>query len=265
VISAARLLPNVDAAGLDAWPRRSDTGAHDLLEHGAGGSIRNVKALVADDNAKTGHFTANVLREQGHTVEECWTGADALRLLRLGGHALVVLDVALGDSDGFAVTREAREIGVRAPILMLGATTNVKDRVHGLESGADDFMVKPFAMEEFLARVRALLRRRGDRATLTVGALVVDRVRGTAALGGRPLRMTTRELAVLLYLMDRQGELVTRIELLAGVWDAAFEASSNAIDVHLCHVRAKLGDQAWMIETVRGKGYRFRSERRAVA
>ena len=144
---------------------------------------------------------------------------------------------------------------------MLGATTSVNDRVRGLDSGADDFLISPFAVEEFRARVRALLRRQAGPRKLVCGELEVDRVEPCAKLAGRRLPCTARELAVLVCLAERQGEIVTRMELLVGITDAAVDSASNAVNVHLCHLRSKLGEHAWMIQTVRGRGYRIRSRR----
>ena len=220
-----------------------------------------VKVLVAENDEKVGHFVAQLLRDDGHIVEECWTGAGALRLSRLGAYSLLILDSALSDPDGFAVSREVRQLGIHTPILMLGTATDVSDRVRGLESGADDFLVEPFAVPEFLARVHALLRRQGTPGRFVCGALEVDCTEALALLGGRRLHCTARELAILAHLARRREQVVTRAELLAEVWDDAYEGGTKAIDVHVCHLRASLGDHAWMIETVRGKGYRLRARR----
>jgi DNA-binding response OmpR family regulator len=222
-----------------------------------------MKALVAEDNAKVGHFVAQIFREEGYAVDECWTGADALRLIRVARYDILVLDAALADIDGFALCRELRRQRLGAPILMVGANTNVKDRVRGLDSGADDFLVKPFAVEEFRARVHALLRRRMAFRTLRGGDLQIDRSEGSATLGGERLKLTGRELAMLAYLLERPDKVVTRMELLASIWEASFDEESKALDVHLCHLRAKLGEHRWMIETVRGRGYRLRTRQEA--
>jgi DNA-binding response OmpR family regulator len=221
------------------------------------------RILVAIHNEKVGHFVASALREHRHVVDECWTGADALRQLDLAGpHLLVaVVDAALGDMDGFAVSSEARRRGVRTLILMLGATESVKERVRGFTSGADDFLSKPFVMDELLARVHALLRRSVGHRPIVCGELEVDLLTGRATLAGQELHCTARELAVLVYLAEHRDEPVTRLELLAAVWGSSFDPSSNAIHVLLTHLRGKLGGYAWMIETIRGKGYRLRSQR----
>jgi two-component system OmpR family response regulator len=222
-----------------------------------------MKALVAEDNAKVGHFVAQVLREQGHLVDECWTGTDALRLVRAGPYDLVVIDAGLTDIDGFAVVRTARRDGVYAPMLMLGVNAGPKDRALGLESGADDFLTKPFAVEELLARSRALLRRRALPRRLVCGDLTLDRIDCTVTLAGSKIHATAREFAILVYLAGRPDRVVTRLELVANLWDASYQGGTNGIDVHLSHLRAKLGPYRWMIKTVRGKGYRLRPRREA--
>jgi CheY-like chemotaxis protein len=151
-----------------------------------------MRALVAEHTEKVGHCVSQILRNEGHIVEECWRGSDALRMVRQTGYDLLVVD-ALADLDGFEVSRETRKQGVLTPILMLGASKDVRDRVRGLDSGADDFMTKPFEVEEFVARVRALLRRRIDRRQLVCGELVIDRVDSSATLAGERLRCTARE------------------------------------------------------------------------
>jgi DNA-binding response OmpR family regulator len=220
------------------------------------------RILVAMHQEKVGHFVASALRERRHVVDECWTGADALRLLALDRpHVVVaVVDAALADMDGFAVIGEARRRGARTRVLMLGATKSVKERVRGFESGADDFLSKPFVMDELLARVHALLRRTVGHRTIVCGELGVDRFAARATLAGQELQCTARELAVLVYLAEHKDGVVTRQELLEGIWGSSADGGSNAIDVHLFHLRRKLGKHAWMIQTIRGKGYRLRSQ-----
>ncbi len=223
------------------------------------------KVLLAEQDEKVGRCVAGALHEHGYVVDECWTSADALRLIELGGYHLVVIDAALARLDGFAVCRQARGRGVVMPIFVLGAGHRLEERILAFESGADEVLVQPFVMEELLARVRALLRRSlgyATTSTIVCGDLELNRLNGTATLAGQRLRCTARELAVLAYLAERQGQSVTRTDLLVGVWSDSFERDSNTLDVHLCHLRGKLGSHAWMIETVRGKGYRLRSERK---
>jgi DNA-binding response OmpR family regulator len=220
-----------------------------------------VRALVAQEDEKIGHLVAHLLRGEGQLVEECWRSTDALRLMRLGGYGLVVLDTALSPVDGFTVCREARGLGLTAPILMLGASTNIDDRVRGLESGADDFLDTPFAPEELLARVRALLRRQTNPVKVEYGGVEVDRLDRRVTVAGENVRLTAREFSLLVCLADGKGAVVTRAALLAALCDGSSESRSNAVDVHLCHLRAKMGPHAWRIETVRGKGFRLRRRR----
>jgi DNA-binding response OmpR family regulator len=217
------------------------------------------RVLVAVPNEKLGHFVSRALREQAYVVDQCASGSEAIRRLQLGGiHvALAVVHAALPDLDGFAVSCEARRRRLPTPILLLGATEAVEERVRGLSSGADDVLSQPLVVEELVARVRALLRRSLVDRTLVCGELEVNRL-GRATLAGRDLRCTARERDVLAYLAEHRDELVTRLELLAAVWGSSGDGGS--VDVHLSHLRTKLGSHAWMIETVRGKGYRLRSE-----
>ena len=221
------------------------------------------RILVAVHSEKVGHFVASALRERGHEVSECWTGTDALRLFDAEGPRLLVavVDAALADVDGFTVAAELRRRGATLSILMLGTGEGVKERVRGFASGADDFLSHPFVLDELLARVRALLRRSVGHRIITCGDLTVDRLDGRATVAGRELHCTARERAVLAFLAEHQDRVVTRLELLAGVWGSSFDNGSNALDVHLSHLRNKLGDHAWMIETVRAKGYRLRGGR----
>jgi DNA-binding response OmpR family regulator len=218
-----------------------------------------MKALVLEDDPKIGRFVAQILREEGYAVDQCATGADALRLAELGGYDLIVLDWVVPDIDGLSVCRELRRAGVVTPVLMLSARGLVSERVLGLETGADDYLVKPFEVEELVARARALVRRTVGYTRIRCGELEIDRIERQAFLGGRRLALTARELALLLRLALHADKVVTRTDLLANVWEASFDTGSNILEVHMSRLRAKLGDHASMIETVRGVGYRLRS------
>lgn len=218
-----------------------------------------MKVLVVEDDPKVARFVVRVLSEEGFTVDLCRTGLDAVNQARTGLYDLLVLDWMLPDIDGLAVCRDVRVAGVVAPILMLTARGETKERVIGLESGADDYMVKPFQVEEFVARVRALLRRSAGFARVRCGDLEVDRVGHRAILSGEPMNLTSREYALLVYLLQKADHVVTRSELLAHVWETTFDPGSNLVEVHVSRLREKLGKHSWMIETVRGAGYRLRS------
>jgi DNA-binding response OmpR family regulator len=218
-----------------------------------------MKALVLDDDAKIARFVAQVLREEGYAVDLCSTGVDALRLAELGGYELIVLDWMVPDVDGLSVCRELRRRGVVTPILMLSARGQVNEKVLGLETGADDYLTKPFEVEELVARARALVRRAVGYARVRCGELEIDRIERQVFLAGRPLALTQREFSLLLRLAVHAGKVVTRTDLLANVWEASFDSGSNILEVHVSRLRDKLGLQASMIETVRGVGYRLRS------
>ncbi len=218
-----------------------------------------MKALLLEDDPKIARFLTQVLREEGYAVDQCASGKDALDLAELGGHTLIVLDWVVPDLDGLSVCRELRRRGVVTPILMLSARGQVKERVLGLETGADDYLVKPFEVEELVARVRALARRTVGFARVRCGELEIDRLERQAFLGGRKLPLTGRELSLLLRLAVQADKVVTRTDLLSSVWETSFDTGSNLLEVHVSRLREKLGPQATMIETVRGVGYRLRS------
>jgi DNA-binding response OmpR family regulator len=220
-----------------------------------------VKVLVVEDDAKLSRFLVRALSEEGLTVDACARGGDAVTQASSGIYDLLVLDWMLPDTDGLAVCRALRQAGLTTPILMLTARGELRERVLGLETGADDYMVKPFEIEELLARVRALLRRASGFTRLAVGTLEIDRMARTVRLDGAMLELTAREYALLLDLMHHAERVVTRTELLARVWGTSFDTGSNIVEVHVSRLRDKLGERAWMIETVRGAGYRLTGTR----
>jgi DNA-binding response OmpR family regulator len=218
-----------------------------------------MKALVLEDDPKIARFVAQIFREEGYAVDLCSTGADALRLAEIGAHSLIILDWVVPDIDGLAVCRELRRRGMVTPILMLTARGHVSERVLGLETGADDFLVKPFDVEELVARARALARRSVGFARVRCGVLEIDRMERQAFVEGRKLSLTARELALLLRLALHADRVVTRTDLMANVWETTFDTGSNLLEVHVSRLRDKLGDHASLIETVRGVGYRLKS------
>jgi DNA-binding response OmpR family regulator len=217
-----------------------------------------MKVLILEDDRRQAHFLARVLSEEGLAVDLCARGADAVAQAGGGLYDLIVLDWMVPETDGLSVCREIRRGGGVAPILMLTARGETRERVMGLEAGADDYMVKPFEVDEFVARARALLRRASGFAGLRCGDLELDRITRQAKVAGVPLSLTNREYALLLHMLHRADRIVTRSDLLAHVWDLHFDPGSNLVEVHVSRLRDKLGDRAWMIETVRGVGYRLR-------
>ncbi|APR82418.1 two component transcriptional regulator, winged helix family protein [Minicystis rosea] len=220
-----------------------------------------MKILIVEDDTKVARFLARVLTEEGFMADLCASGEGAVEQARSGVYDLVVLDWMLPDLDGLSVCRELRRLGMAIPILMLTARGELRERVLGLTTGADDYLVKPFEIEELLARVRALLRRAATATRLVHGDLEIDRMARRAHLGGAPLDLTNREYALLLHLAQRVDQVVPKSELLARVWDTSFDTGSNLVEVHVSRLRDKLGAHAWMIETVRGVGYRLRGRR----
>ncbi len=218
-----------------------------------------MKALVLDDDARIARFVAKVLQEEGYAVDLCKTGADALRLAELGGYQLIVLDWMVPDVDGLSVCRELRRRGIVTPILMLSARGQVGEKVLGLETGADDYLTKPFDVEELVARARALVRRSVGYARVRCGEIEIDRVERQVYLAGQKLTLTQRELSLLLRLAMHADKVVTRTDLMANVFEASFDSGSNILEVHVSRIRDKLGEHAPMLETVRGVGYRLKS------
>jgi len=212
--------------------------------------------LVEDDGALRRGLTAS-LKASGHAVDAVASGEGALELERQEAYALIILDVGLPDVSGFDVLRAVRRRGGRTPVLLLTARDTVEDRVTGLDLGADDYLLKPFAPTELEARVRALVRRgQGDPSPrLSIGALTLDRSAGVAEVAGRPLDLRRREWAVLESLAIRSGKVVSRERLSADVFDHDDEVAPNALEVYVARVRRKLEPDGPTIRTLRGLGY----------
>jgi two-component system copper resistance phosphate regulon response regulator CusR len=223
-----------------------------------------VRVLVVEDERKVADFIRQGLVEEGHTVEIAGDGASALDLI-LDGTAfdLVVLDIMLPGRDGIAVLRAMRQHRIDTPVLLLTARDNVADKVAGLDQGADDYLTKPFAFEEFLARVRALLRRRGPRApVLRLADLLLDPATREVLRGGRRITLTLREYALLEYFLRSAGRVLTRPMIAEHVWGLDFDPESNIIDVYVGYVRRKIDGpgEPRLLHTVRGVGYVLRAE-----
>ena len=219
-----------------------------------------MKLLVVEDEAKTGEYLRQGLSEAGFVVDWARDGLDGHHLAMTVEHDLIILDVMLPDVDGWRIVRALREAGKTTPVLFLSARATVEDRVKGLELGADDYLVKPFAFTELLARVHTLLRR--GRATaslepLQVADLVLDVVRRRVSRGGQRIALTSKEFALLELLMRRRGEVLPRSLIASQVWDMNFDSDTNAIDVAVRRLRAKVDDghSPKLIQTVRGMGY----------
>jgi two-component system OmpR family response regulator len=218
-----------------------------------------MKMLVVEDNKRLGRFLKRALEEEGHVVDLVGDGMTALKQTETIAYDVVILDWMLPDVDGLSVCRTLRARGERLPIVMLTARADVSERITGLDAGADDYIVKPFELGEFLARVRARLRRGPGDDVIHVGPLAIDRIGRRVTVAGQTLALTPREFTLLAYLARAAGRTVPRTELLEKVWDTSFDPESNVIEVHIKNVRDKLGEHGRLIETVRGTGYRLRN------
>lgn len=220
--------------------------------------------LVVEDEKKLGELLGRGLREEGYAADVADRGEAALWMARAVAYDAIVLDVMLPGVDGFEVCRRLRQDGVWTPVLMLTARDAIEDRVSGLDTGADDYLTKPFSFDELLARIRALTRRApGERpSVLEVGELRLDPAAHRAWRGDHELDLSAKEFALLELFMRRAGVALTRNQLLDGAWDFAFESRSNVVDVYVRYLRQKIDRpfETDSIETVRGVGYRLRKE-----
>jgi DNA-binding response OmpR family regulator len=224
-----------------------------------------MRILVVEDERKVANFIRQGLEEEGHTVEVAADGATALDLVVDGSpYDLVVLDLMLPQRDGFTVLRTARARRVDTPVLILTARDGVSDKVTGLDLGADDYLTKPFAFEEFLARVRALLRRGSSQRAplLRLADLTLDPSTREVSRGPRKIVLTTREYALLEYFLRNTGRVLTRPMIAEHVWGLDFDPESNIIDVYVGYLRRKIdGDgERRLLHTIRGAGYVMRAE-----
>lgn len=225
-----------------------------------------MRILVVEDEKKVAAFVRKGLEQETYSVDVANNGKRALELALGEPYDLIILDLLLPGLDGISVLRELRRQRMSTPVLILTARKEVDDRVSGLDAGADDYLVKPFAFSELLARVRALLRRQGpDRsATLQMAGLTVDPVTHQVTRGERVIELTPREYAVLDYLLRNAGRVMTRTLIAEHVWDYHFDSDTNLIDVYVKRLREKLeaGGEKRLLHTVRGIGYVMREDGR---
>jgi two-component system, OmpR family, response regulator len=218
-----------------------------------------MRVLVVEDERKVAHNVCRALGEESFAVDVAHDGVRALEFVEAHDYDAIVLDLMLPGLDGLAVCRRLRERRRTTPVLILSARDMVEDRVRGLDAGADDYLTKPFAMEELLARLRALMRRHAPESgpQLRVGDLTLDAATRTARCGDRIVTLTPREYALLDYLMRRPGIIHTRSMIAEHVWDFPFDQASNVVDVHVKHLRDKIdrSGRASFIQAVRGVGY----------
>jgi two-component system OmpR family response regulator len=217
-----------------------------------------MRILIAEDDEVLADGLSRSMRQSGYAVDRVGTGLEADSILRgEQPYDLIILDLGLPQLDGFAVLRNLRERNQHAPVIILTARDSVGDRVKGLDLGADDYLVKPFSLEELEARVRALLRRGqcGTNPMLCCGALSFDSVGRRASINGQPLELTSREVSLLEALMLRAGKVVSKEQLLERLYSYSEEASNNAIEVYIHRLRKKTAPAGVSIRTIRGLGY----------
>ncbi|MFO0555607.1 MAG: response regulator transcription factor [Polyangiaceae bacterium] len=219
-----------------------------------------MRILIVEDEARLSELIARNLSREGHTVETACDGEDGFERARSGGFDVIVLDVMLPTMSGLEISMRLRRQRISTPILMLTARDTVDDRVAGLDAGADDYLVKPFAFAELIARVRALYRRRTAEAadsSLRIEDLVLDRVRREATRGSRRIELTQREFALLEYFMTNPGRVLSREQILSAVWPSDYQGASNVVDTYVHYLRDKIDTKhsAALIRTVRGVGY----------
>jgi len=218
-----------------------------------------MKVLVVEDERKTAAYLKRGLEENGFTVDVVDNGDDGAHLAQTLGYELIILDVLLPARDGWSVVADLRRRAIATPVLFLTARDAVGDRVKGLELGADDYLVKPFAFSELMARVRSILRRGPARQSLVlkIADLELDLHRHRASRAGQPLNLTPKEFQLLSLLLRRSGEVLSRTLIAEQVWDINFDSDSNVVEVHMRRLRSKVDDPfaGKLIHTIRGVGY----------
>jgi two-component system OmpR family response regulator len=221
------------------------------------------KILVVEDDRTTADFILKGLAEHGHVGDHAADGRDGLFHATDGGYDAIVLDRMLPMMDGLTVLSALRAAGIETPVLLLSALGSVDDRVKGLTAGSDDYLVKPFAFAELIARLELLMRRRGSgtavETELSCGDLRMDLLKREVRRGERPIELQPREFRLVEYLLRHAGQVVTRTMLLEGVWDYHFDPGTNVIDVHISRLRRKIDTEGEppLIHTIRGAGYRI--------
>ena len=223
-----------------------------------------MRILIIEDDAATAAHVANGLKQVGHLVDHAPDARDGLVLAVGSSYDVMIVDRMLGGTDGLGIVKTLRGAGVKTPVLFLTALSGIDERVSGLEAGGDDYLIKPFAFSELLARIEALARRPPMAAVQTelrVADLQLDLIRRTVTRGGRPIDLQPREFRLLEYLMKNAGRVVTRTMLLEHVWAFHFDPKTNIVETHVSRLRAKMdrGQGPELIQTVRGLGYMLRA------
>ena len=223
-----------------------------------------MRILLAEDEDDLREVTVKRLKTEGFGVDGCRDGQEALEYLDAADYNLVILDIMMPRLDGLSVLRKLRSVGNPAPVLLLTAKDAVSDRVQGLDAGADDYLTKPYAFEELMARIRALVRRNSTEKSdvLTVGDLSVELSTKRVMRGGKEILLSAKEFGLLETLIRHKGQVLSRAQLENQVWDFGFEGSSNIVDVYIRYLRRKVDDpfEKKLIHTIRGAGYVLKEE-----
>jgi two-component system, OmpR family, response regulator len=220
-----------------------------------------MRIMVVEDDKKIASFVVNGLRQSGYAVDHCPDGEDALAMAETTNYDAAVVDLMLPKLDGLSLIQRLRSQGLRVPILILSAKSSVDDRVKGLQAGGDDYLTKPFAFSELLARVQALIRRASQSAEptkLTVGDLTLELLTRQVKRGPETIELQPREFALLEYLMRNAGRTVTKTMVLEHVWDYSFDPQTNVVDVLMHRLRSKVDPDKTRLHTIRGVGYVLR-------
>jgi two-component system OmpR family response regulator len=217
-----------------------------------------MRVLVVEDDAKIASFVVNGLKQSGFAVDRCADGDEAHVLAGTTTYDAAVVDIMLPKLDGLNLVQKLRKEGVRVPVIFLSARASVDDRIKGLQAGGDDYLTKPFAFSELLARVQALIRRASNASEptrLITGDLTLDLLNRAVTRGGERIELQAREFALLEYLMRHTGRVVTKTMILEHIWDYSFDPQTNVVDVLVCRLRNKVDREKKMIHTIRGVGY----------
>ena len=223
-----------------------------------------MKVLVVEDEKQIADFVKKGLAEQGFLVEHCAHGDEAMERMLTQAYDAVVLDIMLPGRDGLSILKQFRKKGHTTPVILLTARSELDERVEGLNTGADDYLTKPFYVEELVARLHAVTRRSSDEqmSLLQAGDLTVNLITREVRVSGKPVRLTAREFSLLEYMVRNPGRVFTRTQMLEHVWGYDFDPNTNLVDVHIQRLRKKLSPdkETSLIETIRGVGYRVRKD-----
>ena len=222
-----------------------------------------MRVLVVEDDAKIASFVVNGLKQSGFAVDRCADGEEAHVLASTTSYDAAILDIMLPKLDGLSLLRQLRKEGIRVPVIILSAKASVDDRVKGLQAGGDDYLTKPFAFSELLARVQALIRRSTEATEptkLTLGDLSLDLLTREVRRGSEKIELQAREFSLLEYLMRHAGRVVTKTMILEHIWDYSFDPQTNVVDVLVSRLRSKIDRDKKLVHTIRGVGYVLKSD-----